>query len=121
LTLLDIKHQVMFQIGSDAEDLGDFQPHVTRYINEGYDRAAMACVRRHVGGEDGDLPPLSHDRSVPDLPDWLHRAVADWATWLVYRNGSQNRQNRGYPFRSAALEAFRRAEGCGRYITNIPR
>ena len=121
MTLLDIKHQVMFQIGSDAEDLGDFQPHVTRYINEGYDRAAMAWAGQHVGGEEGELPPLGHDRAVPEVPDWLHAAIADWAAWLIYRNGNSSRQNRGYPFRSAALEAFRKAETCGRYFTNIPR
>jgi len=121
VTLLDIKHQVMFQIGSDAGDLGDFQPHITRYINEGYDRACMAWTGRHVGAEDGEVAPLRSDRAVPDVPEWLHAAIADWAAWLIYRNGNSARQNRGYPFRSAALDAFRRAESRGRYITNIPR
>ena len=33
MTLLELKQQVMFQTGNDAEDLGDFQPHLTDYLN----------------------------------------------------------------------------------------
>ena len=95
MNLLELKQQVMFQTGNDADDLGDFQPHLTDYLNEGYDRLMMAYVREHIGG-DGDYPELGHDKSQPELPEWLHRAIADYATWLVYRNGSAEKQSRGW-------------------------
>ena len=48
MNLLELKQQVMFQTGNDADDLGDFQPHLTDYLNEGYDRLMMAYVRRRL-------------------------------------------------------------------------
>ncbi|MDD6143319.1 MAG: hypothetical protein PUD16_07485 [bacterium] len=121
MNLLELKQQVMFQTGNDADDLGDFQPHLTDYLNEGYDRLMMAYVREHIGG-DGDSPELGHDKSRPELPEWLHRAIADYATWLVYRNGSAEKQSRGFVFRKAFEEAEMKARtfSAGKYITHIP-
>ena len=51
MDLSAIKQQVMFQIGGDAEDVQDFLPYLTRYINEGYDRLVMAACGRHVSDE----------------------------------------------------------------------
>lgn len=127
LTVSEIKRLVMFQTNNDAEDLGDFQPFLMDYINEGYDLAAMAYAGQHVTEESEQFPRLRHDRSVPELPVWLHRAIADWATWLVYRNGNSGRQKRGLPFRQTAQEllAAARASENGRqtaaYIRHIPR
>ena len=121
MNLLELKQQVMFQTGNDADDLGDFQPHLTDYLNEGYDRLMMAYLREHIGSE-GDYPALGHDKSLPELPEWLHRAIADYATWMVYRNGSAEKQSRGYVFRRAFEEAEMKARtfNTGRYITHIP-
>ena len=121
MNLLELKQQVMFQTGNDADDLGDFQPHLTDYLNEGYDRLMMAYQREHNGG-DGDIPELGHDKSQPELPEWLHRAIADYATWMVYRNGSAEKQSRGFVFRRAFEEAEMKARtsSAGRYITHIP-
>lgn len=121
MTLLELKRQVMFQTGNDAEDLGDFQPHLTDYLNEGYDRLVMAYAREHAG-EEGEYPLLDNDRSEPELPEWLHRGIADFATWMIYRNGSAEKQARGYAFRHSFEEAERRArvESAGRWIRNVP-
>lgn len=123
MTVLEIKNLIMFQTNNDADDLGDFLPHITSYINDGYDRAAMAYAKEHVSTESDTYLPLSHDKSSPEVPDWMHRAIADWATWLIYRNGNTNKQNRGFPFRNAAEEVFARASsmGGGKYFKNIPR
>ena len=122
MDLSAIKQQVMFQIGGDAEDVQDFLPYLTRYINEGYDRLVMAACGTHVNEETEAYPPLSHDRGIPNLPDWTHSAIADYATWLICRNGNAQRQNRGYAFRKAFedVESRLRLSQSGRYIHNIP-
>ena len=122
MDLSALRQQVLFQIGGDAEDVQDFLPFLNDYLNEGYDRLMMAAYGRHVSAEETDEPPLSHDRSTPCLPGWTHRAIADWATWLICRNGSAQRQNRGYAFRRAFEDVESRLRGAqnGRYITRIP-
>ena len=98
MTLSEIKNEVMFQTNNDVDDLGDFLPYLLDYINEGYDRLVYAWCQKHLGGE---WPMLAEDEDTPKTPDWTHRALADWATWLVYRNGNPQKQNRGVPFRNA--------------------
>ena len=122
MDLAALRQQVMFQIGGDAEDVQDFLPYLTDYLNEGYDRLAVAAHGRHVCQEDEDYQPLAHEKSTPNLPAWTHRAIADWATWLICRNGSTQRQNRGYAFRKAFedVESRLRIAERGRYIHNIP-
>ena len=112
----------MFQIGGDAEDVQDFLPYLTRYINDGYDRLTMVAYGQHVGDGADDTPALSHDRSIPVLPEWTHPAIADYATWLICRNGNAQRQNRGYAFRRAFENVENRLRGArsGRYICRIP-
>ena len=89
----------MFQTNNDADDLGDYTPHINDYINEGYDRIVVVWDHQHVPST--DYPRLTADGDTPNLPDWLHRFIADWATWLIYRNGNPQKQNRGMAFRSS--------------------
>ena len=91
----------MFQTNNDADDLGDFMPFLMDYINEGYDRLVYAWDKQHVATDSEDYPPLYGDEDVPNLPEWAHRALADWATWLVYRNGNPQKQQRGYAYRES--------------------
>lgn len=118
MTTAEIKNMVMFQTNNDADDLGDFMPHLLHYINEGYDLLVEAFAHKHPD------PLLSRDADVPDLPAWSHRALADYATWLIYRNGNPAKQQRGYAFHSAfeAVKAkLREAPGSGiRNFFNIP-
>lgn len=113
MTVGQIKNEVMFQTNNDADDLGDFLPYLMDYINEGYDRMVFAWCKKHPAAGDTDWPTLSNDSDVPKTPAWTHRALADWATWLIYRNGNPQKQNRGYPFRSAFDEILSKilAEG----------
>ena len=102
MTLAEIKNQVMFQTNNDEDDVGDFLPHLVDYINEGYDRLVKVWSKSHV--EHGDYEWLEEDTDVPILPEWTHRALCDWATWLVYRNGNPQKQQRGVAFRNAFYE-----------------
>ena len=99
MTLGEIKDQVMFQTNNDPEDVGDYLPHLVDYINEGYDRMWNVWAKMHI--PTGDHDRLEIDPDEPELPEWTHRALADWATWLIYRNGNPQKQQRGYAFREA--------------------
>ena len=101
MTLGEIKEQVMFQTNNDADDLEDFEPHVFDYINEGYDRLVKVWDAAHVTIAAGKYTRLTEGSDVPATPDWTHRYLADWATWLVYRNGNPQKQQRGLAFRQS--------------------
>lgn len=124
MTVTEIKHEVMFQTNNDAEDLGDFLPYLMDYINEGYDLLVNAWADTHI--HTTEYPELT-DESVPLLPEWTHRALADWATWLVYRNGNPNKQTRGYQFKVAFENVLAKvrseggARGKARNFFNIPK
>lgn len=105
MTFAEIKAQVMFQTNNDAEDLEDYLPHVDDYVNEGYDRLVKAWEKNHVPTV---TPWLKEDEDVPQLPEWTHRALADYATWLVYRNGNPQKQQRGLYFLRAFEEVLTR-------------
>ena len=77
MTLAEIKNQIMLQTNNYEDDIDDYLPHLVDYINDGYDRLVKV---------------------------WTHRAICDWATWLVYRNGNPQKQNRGMAFRYAFEE-----------------
>jgi hypothetical protein len=96
MTTGEIKNQVMFQTNNDAEDVGDFLPFLLRYINDGYDRLVYVYANKHLGDE--AYPALQDDGDVPNVPEWTHHCLADYATWLVYRNGNPNKQQRGFRF-----------------------
>ena len=99
MTLAEIKNQCMFQTNNDPEDVGDYLPHLVDYINDGYDRLMNAWSKTHIPA--GEYDRLEFDTDEPELPEWTHRALADWATWLIYRNGNPQKQQRGYAFREA--------------------
>jgi len=130
MTLQDLRQQVLFQTGNDLDDLGDFQPHLTDYLNDGYDRLCVALCGEHVSEDSAEHPPLVMERDEPALPAWAHGAVGDWATWLIYRNGSATRQSRGYAFRASFEAAEKKLRGMtaeekglkstGAHFGNIP-
>ena len=122
MTVGEIKNEVMFQSNNDIEDVDEYLPYLGDYINEGYDKLVYSYMKGHVGE---DYPRLESDDESPLLPDWTHRALADYATWLVYRNGNPQKQNRGMAFLSAFNETVSKLNGLanGPYTNffNIPR
>lgn len=104
MTFAEIKAQVMFQTNNDEDDIEDYLPHVDDYVNDGYDRLVKAWNKNHIPVE--GTPRLVEDDDVPQLPQWTHRALCDWATWLVYRNGNSQKQQRGLFFRDSFNETL---------------
>lgn len=127
MTVAEIKNAVMFQTNNDADDVGDYLPYLLDYINEGYDMLVFAWDKVHLDSTHETYVPLVEDADAPATPEWTHRALADWATWLVYRNGNPQKQNRGYQFRAAFEEILRKVISEGgsggrvRNFFNIPR
>ena len=113
MTLGEIKYHVMFQTNNDADDIGDFEPHIVDYINEGYDLLVDAWAKTHTAFNAEDYPRLGEDTDVPLTPEWTHRYLADWATWLVYRNGNPQKQQRGYAYRESFLGMISRVSDQG--------
>ena len=113
MTLEEIKEQIMFQTNNDADDLEDFEPHIVDYINDGYDRIVVVFDHQHVAPESETYPTLEETTDVPNLPDWMHRYLTDWATWLVYRNGNPQKQQRGYAYRETFELFLRQIAGEG--------
>ena len=111
MTLGEIKDQVMFQTNNDAEDVADYLPHLVDYINEGYDKLMNVWNKNHIPA--GEYDRLEIDPDEPELPEWTHRALADYATWMVYRNGNPQKQQRGMAFRAAFEEVLSRIAGEG--------
>lgn len=96
----------MFQTNNDADDLGDYTPHIDSYINEGYDRVIRAWTKNHIPTEGYAM--LSADSDVPNVPEWIHPALANYATWLIYRNGNPQKQQRGLYYLRAFEEVLAR-------------
>lgn len=123
----DIETAVMFQTNNDMEDVGDFQPCLLGYINEGYDKLLFAYCGLHPAENSETYKPLKLATDIPATPEWTHRALADYATWLVYRNGNTYKQNRGLRFLQAFEEVINKVlssggeSGSPRHFINIPR
>ncbi len=113
MILQEIKDRVMFQTNNDAEDLGDYEPFVNGYINEGYDLLMEAYDGTHVGTGTSETNPLKNGEDEPSTPDWTHKALAAWATWCLYRNGNPAKQQRGYQFRQEFEEVLNKIRAAG--------
>lgn len=111
MTLGEIKDQIMFQSNNDPEDIEDYLPYVTDYINDGYDRIMVVWQKDHVPGVNYER--LTYDSDEPELPEWLHRYLCDWATWLVYRNGNPQKQQRGRAYYESFMEMLGKISECG--------
>ncbi len=121
MNVSEIKAFVLFETGNDQEDAAEFEPFLLDYINEGYDRLAFAYAKKHVEAG-GEYLPLQSGDDEPNLPAWTHTAIANWAAWCVFRNGSPGRQNRGLAYRAAAEEtAARILGGAAAHFVNAPR
>ena len=96
----ELKRLSAFQAMGDEEEAEQLSPHLERYINEGYERLAS------LTGLQPEALRLAEDE--PILPEWMHAAIADFATWLLLRNGNPQRQARGMQYRAAYEETIAR-------------
>lgn len=100
----EIRDLVMHQIGDDLDDLKDYQPYIERYIMDGYDRLHNAYTKNHLEDKAIFAPG-----KYPDLPTWMHAGIADYATYMMYRNGNQAKQNRGIMYYQNFLDVENKA------------
>lgn len=96
MTYAEIRGMAMFQTGNDTADYTEYEPSLGAYINEGYGKLLYAYDKTRVGDETS--PALAKDTDAPGIPEHAHRAIADYATYMLYRNGSPERQRRGAPY-----------------------
>jgi hypothetical protein len=96
MTFLAIEKLTLSQLGLDEEDLSEQKTNLDVYLNEGYDKLLLAYKGVHTGAT--GYPVLSTDSQEPLTPAWSHRAIADYATWALSRNGSAQKQNKGAIF-----------------------
>ena len=112
MTLAEMKNHIMFQTNNDTDDIGDYTPYIVDYINEGYDRLVKVWTNSfHVPAT--EYPELTNDTDSPNLPEWLHIYICDWATWLIYRNGNPQKQQRGRAFYEAFMAILSQIAGEG--------
>ena len=102
MTLDDLKNLLMIQTGNDVDDYPDFAEQSLVYLNEGYRR-----VYKHWHGSFPETL-LTSETDIQNVPESLHQAIVDWATWLLYRNGNVSKQNRGVAFMRSAEQALSR-------------
>lgn len=107
MTVGEIKRLVVEQFGQTDDEARPHMPKLTLYINDGYDIMVNAWKpRTHIGDE--GFPRMMADDETPQLPIWLHAYLADYATYLIYRNGNAQRQQRGIPYLARFNEAVSR-------------
>lgn len=138
MTLEEIKNRVMFQTNNDADDVDEYLPYLVNYINEGYDILVDAYAHQHLGTSEYPYlvePGTGEESPSPATPEWTHSYLADYATWMIYRNGNPQKQQRGAVFRASFEEMIAKIRGEGGadgtnadgtlkaylYFNNIPR
>ena len=131
MTVGEIKNQIMFQTNNDTDDVDDYEPYLLEYINDGYDRLVKVYAKVHVSTTSEEFTPLSDNDETPLVPEWTHKYIADWASWMIYRNGNPQKQQRGLAFRESFLECLRKIEneggrhgelfGTAKRFRNMPR
>lgn len=94
MTYKEITDTVMFQTNNDVEDKEEFKIALPDYVNAGYGKLCDAFWGMYPTLE-GPLLPLKTDSDKPNLPLYAHRAIADYASYMMYRNGNPIKQNRG--------------------------
>lgn len=106
----EIRDLVMHQIGDDLDDLKDYQPFIERYIMDGYDRLHEAYHKKHLEDD-----AVFNVRDYPNVPTWMHAGIADYATYLMYRNGNQSKQNRGMMYYQNFIDIESKAKGAKKW------
>lgn len=101
MTFEELCDRVMRQCGEDLSDMPDYGDLVPQYLNEGY----MKLMDKRLSGAISGVERLT-DGSTPALPEHAHPAIADYATWLMYRNGNPVKQQRGQAYLASFNEAL---------------
>jgi hypothetical protein len=93
MTIEALKGLVLRQLGEDVEDVEEFDDLLDVYLNQGY----IALMEKRKGSASG-IDPLSDANNL--LPERVHPALADYATYRILMNGNALRQQRSQAFLS---------------------
>lgn len=112
MTFEEMMQRAMFQYNADWDDREDYDPHLDGYVNEGYDLLLYALTEHHL-----DDLPIFHTlvadtdaNEVPKVPQWTHLPLCDYATYLLYRNGNPQKQQRGQEYLRNFLQCLSKCE-----------
>ena len=119
MTLIEIENAALFACGEDGEALSDHQPYLRDAVNRGYDLLLSAAGRGHLHEE---VMPLHAEKSTPELPQWAHAALVDYAAAALLRLGSPEKVQRA----SLLMSSFRESENRlrreqSRAFVNLPK
>lgn len=112
MTFEQMMQRAIFQYNADWDDYEDYAPHVDAYVNDGYDQVLHALTKYHLD----DLPVFptleaEADAEVePKVPQWTHLPICDYATYMLYRNGNPQKQQRGQEFLRNFMKCLSRCE-----------
>jgi len=109
MTFEAMMQRAIFQYNADWDDYEDYAPHVDAYVNDGYDQVLEAITGMHLNQIEAYRTLVEGvDNNVePGVPEWTHLPICDYATYMLYRNGNPQKQQRGLMF----LENFRACLG----------
>jgi hypothetical protein len=115
MTFEAMMQRAIFQYNADWDDYEDYAPHVDAYINDGYDQILYALTKYHLD-ELQFFYTLSAETDLevaPGVPEWTHLPICDYATYMLYRNGNPQKQQRGQEFLSNFLKCLQKCENMG--------
>jgi hypothetical protein len=87
-----IKTLTILQLGEDTEDMADYLVFLETYLGNGY----YELMKVRKSGVIAGVDPLSATNN--ELPDYIHSALADYATYAILTNGNTNKQNRAQAY-----------------------
>lgn len=95
-----IKELTLLQLGEDVEDMEDFITFLDVYLGRAYWELMKVRKRGIMIG----VQPLSMSNNL--LPEYVHPALSDYATYAILTNGNATKQSRAQSF-YARYEASR--------------
>ena len=104
--------RAIFQYNADWDDIEDYAPHVDAYVNDGYDQVLFAITGLHLdeNARYHTLVTGTDDDVAPGVPAWTHLPISDYATYMLYRNGNPQKQQRGMAFLQNFEECLRKCK-----------
>ena len=122
MTFEEIMQRAIFQYNADWDDYEDYAPHVDAYVNDGYDQLLYALTEYHLDETAAfyTLVTGEHDNVAPGIPAWTHPGICDYATYMLYRNGNPQKQQRGMAYYQRFMEILAKCKDLASKLTVDP-
>ena len=86
MTKQQIRQKALYWIGAESWDGDEFAPHLDDAIEEARGEMELAAGR--------EWPQALSDNESPDAPVWAQDAMAEYAAYMMLRNGSPDKRER---------------------------